>query len=270
MHTETIIMKKHLYRTPLAVYMIFWLFLVAIVGCQDKSVITSWHSPRLIEAKKEWDSLLEIGIRATGPEAIEKYGEKNEKLIEMLLDIIKKQLSEDDMRRLVASCEELPALEKNRSDFCKAVLGYLAAYYIDAGDREMLVELLAKRCPSRVSDYNTVETWLVFRGNKLKDPILILGEAYFKCQTPEVRHTLAAAIRRSFTDLGVRGKDDAEFVKNAMQWYEKEKDHLVYNRLYRLNDESFPVESYERYPDLYEKKVVGRELLFLRTCFEIA
>jgi hypothetical protein len=56
---------------------------------------------------------------------------------------------------------------------------------------------------------------------------LVLGEAYSKCQVPEVRHDLAGVGRRAFIGQGIRGKDDAEYVTNAMQWYEEEKSHLI-------------------------------------------
>ena len=63
----------------------------------------------------------------------------------------------------------------------------------------------------------------------LGDPIAVLGEAYSQCQIPEVRRQIANAVCRSFTGSGIRGKDDAEFVRNAMKWYEKEKDCLTVN-----------------------------------------
>jgi hypothetical protein len=66
----------------------------------------------------------------------------------------------------------------------------------------------------------------------IRDPILILGDAYSKCQVPEVRREIADAVRRGFTNLGVRGKDDAQFVKNAMQFYEQQKEQLIFNPYY--------------------------------------
>ena len=46
-------------------------------------------------------------------------------------------------------------------------------------------------------------------------------------QIPETRKDLAAAVRRGFAGLGITGQDDAEYVKNAMCWYEKEKDNVI-------------------------------------------
>ena len=37
------------------------------------------------------------------------------------------------------------------------------------------------------------------------------------------------------SDPGIRGTDDAEFVRNAMRWYAQNKHGLVLNRLYDDN-----------------------------------
>jgi uncharacterized protein (TIGR03067 family) len=96
----------------------------------------------------------------------------------------------------------------------------------------------------------------------MKDPILILGEAYSRCTIPEVRHDIAAAVRRGFRGLGIHGKDDAEFIANAMKWYEQEKEHLVVNDGFRSVEYSIPVEYYERHPELYDKDLEAEWLLF--------
>ena len=83
----------------------------------------------------------------------------------------------------------------------------------------------------------TAEYCVVYSGWRFTDPILIFGEAHSKCQVPETRRALAAAVRRSFAGLGIHGKDDAEFVSNAMRWYMKEKGRLIANREYYRNEE---------------------------------
>ena len=44
-----------------------------------------------------------------------------------------------------------------------------------------------------------------------------------------MRHALAASVRRSFAGFGIDGKDNAEFVSNAMRQYTKEKGGLIAN-----------------------------------------
>ena len=124
---------------------------------------------------------------------------------------------------LAASCDKLPA-RVEKWGFTRDVLAFLGTSLADCGDRERLVALLSKRCPNRIHWPENVEFYLAVRAKRLRDPILILGEAYSKSQVPETRHALAAAVRRGFVDLGIRGKDDAEYVKNAMQWYVAEEE----------------------------------------------
>jgi hypothetical protein len=237
---------------------------VPAVGCGNNEPITSWKSPRLLKIQKEWESLDGAAARASGSDAVEKYGLKNEKLYRMLDDTIAKQLSDDDMRHLVDSCGSIPVRVKDRSAFTNAVLAHIVRASVASGDRERLVKLLSMRFPLRAGVIEPIEFFLAFRGKKLKDPIMILNEAYAKCEIPSVRHDIAGAVRRSFGDLGVRGKDDADFVKHATEWYEKEKDSLVPNISYRDNDEYYWPERYEDEPTLYEKPTSPREPLFKR------
>ena len=66
----------------------------------------------------------------------------------------------------------------------------------------------------------------------------------------------------SLHGLGVPGKDDADFVKNATRWYETEKDTLVPNIGYHYNDGSSPLRDYDKYPDLYTTHASERQVLF--------
>ena len=114
-------------------------------------------------------------------------------------------------------------------------LRYMVRAFASSGDREGLVTLLSRRFPSEtISPDELIEFYLAYWGNKtLKDPILVLGEAYSECRIPEARRKIVAAVRRSFTGSGIRGRDDAEFVKNSMQWYER-KGHLTVNELHMV------------------------------------
>jgi hypothetical protein len=237
---------------------------LSVAGCGNSEPITSWKSPRLLRIEKEWQSLQDDAKKMSADERVRRYGRKNDKLYDVLDDAIASQLSDDDMRHLVDSCGSIPARVKDRSAFTNAALAHIVRASVASGDRERLVKLLATRFPLRAGVVEPIEFHLAFRGKKLKDPIMILGEAYTKCQDPSVRHDIAGAVRRSFTDLGVRGKDDADFVKHAMVWYEKEKASLVPNIGYRDNDESYWPERYDSEPSLYEKPTSPREPLFKR------
>jgi hypothetical protein len=214
--------------------------LAAVGGCAAKEPITSWDCPRMRKIQKEWESLLDTANKTQGQEAVDKYGFKGEKLNDMLHRILKSNLSYADLRNLTATCGTLPVRAKDRSEFASAALAYMERSFIDSGDRDNLVELLSTRCQLHIGGYNDIEFYLALWGKKLKDPILVLGEAFSKCKAPEVRHDLAGAVRRAFIGQGIRGKDDAESVTNAMQWYEKEKNHLTVNEQHWKNTMGLP------------------------------
>jgi formylglycine-generating enzyme required for sulfatase activity len=138
------------------------------------------------------------------------------------------------MSELAATCDRLPVSEKDWSGFERCLILEMASIFLKDGDRDSLVTLFSTRLPSRYH-FMDIEDLVVRCGTKLKDPVLVLGDAYAKCQVPEVRLQIAQAIRRGFKGSGIRGNDDAEFVKNAMQWYEREKDHLAFNPEYSYN-----------------------------------
>ena len=221
--------------------------------------------------QNEWESLHDTANKTpNGPERAEKYGLKNEKLDDMLDRILKSNLSYDDLRTLTATCGTLPVRAKDRSEFANEVLAYIERTFINSGDRDNLVKLLSTRCQVEVGYRLDIEYYLAYHGKKMKDPILVLGEAFSKCKAPEVRHDIAGAIRRAFAGQGIRGKDDAEYVANAMQWYEKEKDHLIVNVEYWHNSVWVPGGMYDEMPELYDKleKDLAKPKPWMKLLFE--
>lgn len=218
----------HFRRLPIRIATV-WILLIIQQGCADHRPITSWDSPRMLAIQRKWESIYNTAMEARGQEAAEKYGKKHEKLDRLLHDTLANHLSEEDLRVLAASCGTLPKREVDRSRFANSMLDFLVVTFVKSGDREGLVKVLSSVSIEYVYPYDRIEFYLAFRAEKLKMPILILGEAYAKCQVPEVRHDIAKAVRRAFTSSGIRGEDDTEFVTNAMRWYEKEKDQLAVN-----------------------------------------
>ena len=99
---------------------------------------------------------------------------------------------------------------------------------MESGDRENLVLLFSSRFAERIC-YGRTESGLVVCGKKLKDPILVLGEAYAKSHDPTIHKRIATALHHSFDGVGVKGKDEGEFVKNAMKWFQDNKETAVFN-----------------------------------------
>jgi hypothetical protein len=191
------------------------------------------------EIKKLWDSIFQ---HARGTDDYIELEEKQWQVLE-------NNLSNDDIRCLITSGGTLAPDAGNRGQFVEAVVEFMVATLVKSGDRSNLVKLLSTVCPVYVGAHETVEFYLVMYGSKLSDPILILGDAYFQCQRPRVREYLAVAVHRVFVGHKIPGKDDADYVRNAMNWYEQEKSHLKINTVYPHNDLVYPLlpDAPERY-----------------------
>ena len=218
-----------------------------------------WDSPKIRAIEKEYDSLGDAYAKNSGLIPGDDLGDKSINVDKMFHSLLKKQLSGSELHQLAAACDTLPADVEN-AGFARGVLAFIVKSFADSADRESLVRLLSTRCPCSLDGPETIEFVLAAEAKRLKDPILILGEAYAQCRVPKTRRALAAAVRRGFAGLGIRGKDDADFVMNAMQWYEKEKDHLVVNNYYVANDAYM----FKGARNCYDSPPDGYELLFVK------
>ena len=206
-----------------------------------------WDSPKIRGLRKEWDTLLESYNRSVS----KNQWESSEKAMR---DLAKNRLSIKEMRELAASGGQPPVGADSALSFPYPLLSEMIIAFIESGDRDSLVNLFSVYFPDEVLVHFDTEAYLMRFGEKLRDPAMILGDAFSKCKDPEVSHNIARAVRRGFTGLGVSGRDDAELVKNAMQWYEKNKDRVVYNCGYennswRLEPEGRPASPFAADPD---------------------
>jgi hypothetical protein len=222
----------------------------------------------MVALQKRYEWLVEDANKTQGDEGVEKYGLKDEKLDDMLYHLVHDNLSPKDLRRLAATCDSLPAGYYKWTPFARDVFTEIMVSFVDAGDGDAIVETLSLRCPDCIRDWCFMERYLVEYGDKLKEPILLLGDAFRKCKDPAVRRSIATVFRRSFTGSGVSGKDDAAFVKNALSWYDKERGRLTLNPLHgRLigyiapHDENDPrfkcLLQFDKMPPLFVEKAAG-------------
>jgi hypothetical protein len=217
-----------------------------------------WNSPQMREVEKEWHRVWD---------AHAKIRDKNVEAERAVDRFMEKRISPQNVRHLAATADFLPAHAGDRSRFENEMLAFLVKAFVKSGDRDSLVGLLSKRCESHIDGPELIEFSLIRHGQKLTDPILILGEAFARCEVPETRHLLAAAVRRGFADFGIHGANDAQYVRNAMLWYENNKKSLVLNWRYILNEignPSFTMESYEANPEFYDNPPGVRDPLFVR------
>ncbi len=230
---------------------------------QDAGALT-WNSSKMSALEKEWKLLWDSYEKGPGGVPANDSKIRYGNTVMSVERLFRKRLSKHDLRQLAATSEMVPIQVDEHSRFTNDLLAFMVKAFVKLGDRASLVYLLSKRCPDRIYIFENIEYFLAHRGTRLKDPILILGEAYSQCQVPETRHTLAAALRRSFAGHGVPGNDDAEFVSNAMRWYNKEKGRLTVNQNYYRNESVglLPIESCESHPEFYDNPPKGAELLF--------
>jgi uncharacterized protein (TIGR03067 family) len=200
---------------------------------------SSWGSPRIGTVERAWALL---GGLATPS--------KTEFVRAMYLQrqLLRTCLSDEDLRQLAASCDSLPARDKDRSRFANDVLALMVKVFVHSGDWDHLTRLLSTRCPRYMDNWVSIQFYLATHRTGRKQSVLALGDAYEKCQVSAVRRDLAGAIRRAFAGLAIEGRDDAEYVRNAMLWYVSHKESMLVNDLY-VDDEALddPEDSAEDY-----------------------
>lgn len=202
----------------------------------------SWDSPKIFRVQKQWNALRESFVKSATKDMMAERSRLPERA-RALDDILKKGLSEQDLRDLARSCGTLPIQVEDRSPFAISALQYMIMAFVDSGDRDSLVTLLSTRCPDRIGFNSEFECYLAVapeRKKTIKHPILVLGDAYAQCKVPEVRRDIASIVRRGFStihvpDLKANGKNDAEYVNDAMKWYRAHADELVPNIEYAGN-----------------------------------
>ncbi|HUY90592.1 MAG TPA: hypothetical protein VMV10_17775 [Pirellulales bacterium] len=216
--------------------------------------------------EQEWRALHDAHNKTpAGPNGKDRFVQ----IQESIERIFSGQLTADEVRKLAAAADELPA-EIEEFGFTADALAFLVKRLTEMEERERLVELLATRCPTWVRWPTHIEYHLASQGERFEQPILILGDAYSRCKSQQTRKALIAAVRRGFRGYEIEGSDDAEYVKNAMQWYLKNGSDLEFNYLYVTNDSAYPVhplfvEKGEAGTDRYHKRLRARLRAYPRT-----
>ena len=204
---------------PLLVAILLWVALPGEQSCGEQhavalaqNAVLSWQSPRMQEIEKQFQQLWlddSTRQRASPQDGKHIYSET----MQACRRLFSKRLSYQDLRELVASSDTLPIRFQDRQyGFSQEVLEYMVLAFVELGDREALVEILSKRFVTNIGATLRVEYYLAsrasllqdFRGNRLKDPILVLGEAYFQSRTPEVRDRNRRRCSPKF--LGIRNR----------------------------------------------------------------
>jgi hypothetical protein len=207
-------------------------------GDSHNTSAVSWDSLRLRGIDREL-----TGMGFAKVDAKDREGDEQN----ALRRILEKSFSRGELHQLGASFATLPVDPKNWGDFEKKLVWATIDSCLKSGDRDGLVLILSLRCPRRICCLD-IENFLAVCRRTFRDPITVLGEAYDKCKIPETRHAIADAARRAFTGSGIDGKDDQQFIQNAMRWYDANKSRLEPNWHYGERSTTHNGEDYETNP----------------------
>jgi hypothetical protein len=190
----------------------------------DKSPMV-WDGPQMRQIEKEWSAMTVPPGTTAGNKPLVR-----ERQLEALL---KKRLPKEDISKLVASMRKIPIDDNRQTEFQWTFIRALETILFENGDREDLVTLFSTHFDNYFLG-STTEYVLVVWSKNMKDPVLVLAEAYERSKDPVIRKRIATAVHQSFDGVGVQGKDDAEFIANAMKWFKDNKDRLVLNPRYGI------------------------------------
>jgi len=176
-------------------------------GPTHRSATISWDSPRLRKIDQKLAAMGFSEVDARDRAELEQRA---------LVAILRQELSRDELHELATSFATLPVHPDHSDEFQSKLVLATINRLLESGDRSGLGLVLSLRCPTWVGPVE-IERYLTLFSEKFRDPITVLGEAHAKSKIPEARNAIAAACRRAFTASGVQGKDDQEFVRNAMR-----------------------------------------------------
>ena len=211
---------------------------------REKHVSVSWDSPVMrgvVELASEW--------KMPGTPIILQSMVQYDASLAHLADLLNNLLVKERLRELAKSCATMPfdhprKWHGGRHDWLVQAIVLAAC---DRGDRETVVAVLSAHFVTgshieyslAQAGKNTKWDLLLEAGleelvpKRIEDGITMLFDAYSEAKVPKVRRAIAETVRNAFVHSGVRGEDDASFVANARQWYEKHKGELELNSAYR-------------------------------------
>ena len=122
-------------------------------------------------------------------------------------------------------------------DFDETLNETLILMYLDGGNREGIIALLAAHCP-RVIGMGWLE-WNIVSWNTIEDPILVFVEAYRKSLTPQNKDRILAIMKQAFRGLVSTDVAPDEFIAKCERWYLDNKKNLVINEKYPYNQDVY-------------------------------
>jgi hypothetical protein len=143
----------------------------------------------------------------------------------------------ETFRGLVAAMSAAPEVAEG---FDAALLNTLIVVMAERRERSRIVDLIAQKCPERISPDNPIEFFFASQAANLPDGVLILCDAYEKSKTKSAQANLIRALEHGFSVLakqyapGASDTADAAFVVQVRSWYLKNRNDIELNVRYGI------------------------------------
>lgn len=217
-------------------------FLLNGIGCADPKQTAS-RPPELARSRFTWDCrrmrhLEEEMLRRLSETRYErilsdpKQSDFSMKLT-ILVSLLPQRLTRSEIYELIDSCKTMPRPKGLRSKaalISEAIIVYACE---EAKDQDMLARMLSVICLGRVGP-GLIEEYLALVSDDQIDGILALAAAFDRCRDVGERKKICDAFRRAFTLLGIKGRNDAGFVRECRRWYTANKEKIEIVTCYRF------------------------------------
>ncbi len=148
-----------------------------VTATAPKQKVT-WDASELRQIEKEW---LGMSVSSDATPATKSCVRAMN-----LKGLLKNKLTTSDISELTASLGTVPVEYEKQTEFQAFLIDSLASILVDSGAREDLIVLFSMHFCGHIG-YASTEWVLVTEGKNLKDPILVLGEAYARSRSRATR-----------------------------------------------------------------------------------
>ncbi len=125
--------------------------------------------------------------------------------------------------------QDIGTAARSEESYDAVLLAALVDWAVDKHDRVTLVRLLRHNCPRVVEELMPPEFYLA---TQWPGSITSLFEAYETAATTSAKKELLACLERAFAAIRKHWPDEAEFIREAKKWYEKNRSELSVNEHY--------------------------------------
>ena len=152
-------------------------------------------------------------------------------ILKELLDRQPTNIINAETARVCQKAVRLPsgAATSSEEAYDAALLSALVDRAVDKHDRMALVNLLRHNCPRIVEQLMPPEFYFA---TEWPDAVSCLFEAYDTAADALAKKDLLACLERAFPSIRARSPNDADFIREAREWYAEKRLELKINQHY--------------------------------------